>query len=52
MPVVVSDASVLISLGATGYIDPLKDFYQTVVVPNAVCRRLRVLRCHCSTRRR
>ncbi len=40
MPVVVSDASVLISLGATGHIDLLKDFYQTVVVPNAVWQEI------------
>ena len=40
MPVVVSDASVLISLGATGHIDLLKDFYQTVVVPTAVWQEI------------
>jgi len=40
MPAVVSDASVLISLGAAGHFDLLKDFYQTVLVPNAVWQEI------------
>jgi predicted nucleic acid-binding protein len=40
MPAVVSDASVLISLGATGHFDLLKDFYQTVLIPNAVWQEI------------
>jgi uncharacterized protein len=40
MPAVVSDASVLISLGAAGCLALLKDFYQTVLVPNAVWQEI------------
>jgi len=40
MPAVVSDASVLISLGATGHFDLLKDFYQTVLIPIAVWQEI------------
>jgi uncharacterized protein len=40
MPAVVSDSSVLISLGATGHFGLRKDFYQTVLVPNAVWQEI------------
>ena len=36
MPVVISDASVLISLGAVRQLHLLRDFYLEVVVPDAV----------------
>lgn len=40
MPAVVSDASVLISLGAAGHFDLLKDFYQIILVPTAVWQEI------------
>jgi hypothetical protein len=42
MAAVVSDASVLICLGAAGQIHLLRDFYQEVVVPDAVWREVTV----------
>jgi len=40
MPAVVSDASVLICLGAIQQLQLLKDFYEEVFVPNAVWREV------------
>ena len=42
MPAVVSDASVLICLGAVGQIHLLKDFFQEVFVPDAVWQEVTV----------
>lgn len=42
MPAVVSDASVLICLGAVGQIYLLKDFFQDVFVPDAVWQEVTV----------
>ena len=40
MAAVVSDASVLISLGAVQQLHLLRDFYQEVIVPDAVWREV------------
>ncbi len=42
MPVVVSDASVLICLGAIGQIRLLEEFYREVFIPDAVWREVAV----------
>jgi predicted nucleic acid-binding protein len=42
MPVVVSDASVLICLGAVNLLDLLKTLYAEIVVPNAVLQEVLV----------
>jgi len=42
MPVVVSDASVLICLGAARQLHLLRDFYQEIIVPDAVWREVTV----------
>lgn len=43
MPVVVSDASVLISLGAVRQVQLLREFYHEIVVPDAVWREVTVV---------
>ena len=40
MPAVVSDASVLICLGAVGQLHLLKAFYEEIFVPDAVWREV------------
>lgn len=43
MPAVVSDASVLISLGALQQLHLLRDFFQEILVPDAVWREVTVV---------
>ncbi len=42
MPAVVSDASVLICLGALGQVQLLQDFYHEIMVPDAVWQEVTV----------
>lgn len=43
MPAVVSDASVLICLGAVRQFQLLRDFYQEIVIPNAVWQEVAIV---------